>query len=73
LESDDSLIYRASSRNTNDGVPIVDWEVRMSKYTNNNHHVVLAVTSPSGHVHAWNVACLTTGVGNWGLDFRSTR
>jgi subtilisin family serine protease len=71
LGSDDSLIYRASSRNTNDGVPIVDWEVRMSKYTNNNHHVVLAVTSPSGHVHAWNVACLTTGVGNWGLDFEA--
>jgi subtilisin family serine protease len=33
------------------------------------YFVVLSTTSPQGMVHAWNVACLSTGVGNWGIDF----
>ncbi|HRS54712.1 MAG TPA: S8 family serine peptidase, partial [Bacteroidales bacterium] len=33
------------------------------------YKVNLFVIADSGNVHLWNVAELTTGVGNWGLDF----
>lgn len=65
----DSLVYRASSAiNQSNERPLMEWEVG---FTNPNSvaHVVLVVTAENGNVHAWNVACLTTGVGNWGLPF----
>ena len=72
-ESGDSIIYRASSRFPNDHRPLVDWEVRHSKYTNNSDNIVLCIIADSGIVHAWNLACLTTGVGNWGLNFEAAK
>lgn len=35
------------------------------------YKVVLQSTAPSGTVHYWNVAELSTDVGNWGVDFTS--
>lgn len=65
----DSLIYRvAYGASSSQSRAKMEWEVRLSDYYN-NVHVVLAVSSPQGSVHAWNVACLTTGVGNWGMPF----
>lgn len=67
----DSIIYRASSRANTSSKPLVDWEIRQSNYVNNNNRIVLCIMADSGVVHAWNLACLTTGVGNWGLEFTS--
>ncbi len=65
----DSLIYRVSSLAGEQGVrPETVWEVRFSNYST-TCETVLVVASESGYVNAWNVACLTTGVGNWGLPF----
>lgn len=65
----DSLIYRVSSLSAEEnGRPEVVWEVRHSDYYTSARCVVVAA-SESGYVHSWNVACLTTGVGNWGLPF----
>lgn len=47
--------------------------VRMTHQDNHPFHIVLTTHVPSGTVHAWNVAELTTGVGNWGLSFLSSR
>ncbi len=69
--SGDSIVYRASSRANSQNKPLVDWEIRQSKYRNNTNRVVLCIIADTGVVHAWNLACLTTGVGNWGLDFTS--
>lgn len=44
-------------------------EVRFRVQYKNNYRFVLNVTAPSGDFHAWNLAELTTGVGNWGADF----
>lgn len=35
------------------------------------YKVVLQSTAPTGTVHYWNVAELSTDVGNWGVDFSS--
>ncbi len=65
----DSLIYRVSSLAASEnGRPEIEWEVRHSNYYT-SARCVLVVASESGYVHSWNVACLTTGVGNWGLPF----
>ncbi|MBP3252988.1 MAG: S8 family peptidase [Bacteroidales bacterium] len=69
----DSIIFRASSRFPSDNRPLVDWEIRQNRYKNNMNHVVLVVTDMEGTVHAWNLACLTTGVGNWGLSFKDSQ
>lgn len=47
--------------------------VRMTNQDNHPFHIVLATHVPTGTVHAWNVAELTTGVGNWGLSFSASR
>ena len=73
LGQGDTVIYRASSRYPLDNRPLVDWEVRKTRLANDNTHVVLVVYSNNGIVHAWNVASLTTAVGNWGYDFKNTR
>ena len=67
----DSLIFRGSSISSTpiSQRPIAEWEVRLSNYTFGRYFVVLSTTSNQGIVHAWNVACLNTGVGNWGIDF----
>lgn len=64
----DSLIYRLTSVSGNEGRAQMEWEVRLSN-PNAIEKTVLVVSSESGFVHGWNVACLTTGVGNWGLPF----
>lgn len=69
VEVGDTIIYRASSRYPEQGRPLVDWEVRKTKTDNSFTHVVLCISASQGKVHAWNVACLTTAVGNWGYDF----
>lgn len=68
----DSIIYRANSVASTplSNRPIQEWEVRLSNYQLNKYFVVLSTTAPTGIVHAWNVACLSTGVGNWGLNFK---
>lgn len=67
----DSLIYRANSLASSlaSHRPLADWEIRLSNYQAGKYFVVLSTKASSGIVHAWNVACLNTGVGNWGLNF----
>lgn len=71
----DSIIYHANSITSTplSNRPIQEWEVRLSNYQLNKYFVIISITSPNGYVHAWNVASLSTGVGNWGLDFRKYR
>lgn len=66
----DSLIFRANSLSSTSSSnrPTAEWEVRLSNM-NANYFVILSTTSSQGSVHAWNVACLSTGVGNWGIAF----
>lgn len=44
-------------------------EIRFRVEQKSVYHFALNVTAESGTFHAWNVAELTTGVGNWGADF----
>lgn len=69
--NNDTIIYRVTSVASYglNGRPTQSWSVRETKYKTLDHYVKLAITSPAGNVHCWNVASLTTGVGNWGLDF----
>ncbi len=71
INNGDSLIFRTTTNASTpiSNRPIAEWEVRLSNYTLGKYFVVLSTTSAQGLVHAWNVACLSTGVGNWGLDF----
>lgn len=71
LVGNDSIIYRANTVSSTpiSNRPIGEWEIRLSNYQLGQYYVILSTTSPSGIVHAWNVACLSTGVGNWGLNF----
>lgn len=73
VEEGDTIIYRASSRYPTDNIHLVDWEIRKTKLSNSFTHVVLVVSAEEGAVHAWNVACLSTAVGNWGYDFMSSQ
>ena len=68
LSDTDSLIYRASTRLGTNDRPLMDWEVRFTNH-NTTCHAVLVIAAQNGIVHAWNIASLTTGVGNWGLPF----
>ena len=72
-EDGDSIIYRGSSRYPEDNRPLVDWEVRQSKYINNIFHIVLMVTDCDGIVHAWNLNKLSKAVGNTGFKFEATQ
>ena len=68
-DNTDSLIYRLTIVPASDGHKAqMEWEIRLSNL-NTTAKVELAVTAPSGIVHAWNVAYLTTGGGNWGMPF----
>lgn len=71
INDGDSLIFRTTTSSSTpiSNRPVAEWEVRLSNYTVGKYFVVLSTTSPQGTVHAWNVACLSTGVGNWGIDF----
>lgn len=73
VQDGDTIIYRASSRFSTDDIHLVDWEVRKTKLTNSFTHVVLVISAEQGVVHAWNVACLTSAVGNWGYDFMDSQ
>lgn len=67
----DSLVYRLSAvKGSNGQRAQMEWEIRLSNY-NSLDKVNLISTAECGYVHAWNVACLTTGVGNWGMPFVS--
>lgn len=50
--------------------PIQEWEIRISNYQS-GYNIVLAIRSNKCNFHAWNVANLVTGVGNWGNRFAS--
>lgn len=67
----DSIIYNAASVSSTplSNRPIQEWAVRLSNIQPAQYFVILSMKSPNGYVHAWNVACLSTGVGNWGLRF----
>ncbi|MDR1005930.1 MAG: S8 family peptidase [Bacteroidales bacterium] len=65
----DSLIYNAITGYSHSGRAIQEWNVRLSKYVQGYYHAVVSITAADGWVHAWNLACLSTGVGNWGLPF----
>lgn len=67
----DSLIYGAVSASLDGGRPSQEWEVRLSNYNLSAYRTVLQIAAEEGTVHAWNVAALSTGVGNWGLPFSS--
>jgi Subtilisin-like serine proteases len=71
----DTIIYRVTSSTSYglSGRPSQAWSVRETKYTTSNHYVMLSIAGQNGNVHCWNVAALTTGVGNWGLDFMKYR
>ncbi|MCK9162897.1 MAG: S8 family peptidase [Bacteroidales bacterium] len=71
----DSIIYRSNSVSSTpiSNRPIQEWAVRLSNSQLGQYFVILSIISPNGYVHAWNVACLSTGVGNWGLDFKKYR
>ncbi|MDR0789275.1 MAG: S8 family peptidase [Bacteroidales bacterium] len=69
----DSLIYNAVASVSYSGRAVQEWSVRQSKYIGNNYHTVLSIAATNGTVHAWNVACLHTGVGNWGLPFMASK
>lgn len=45
--------------------------IRYKKVTKSTWRFCLTVTAASGDFHAWNLAELTTGVGNWGARFQS--
>lgn len=65
----DSIIYRVSCiSGTASSRPQMEWEVRLSN-PYNRCNAILVVSSERGYVHAWNIASLSTGVGNWGLPF----
>lgn len=65
----DSVIFRLSCiSGSSSSRPQMEWEVRLSN-PYNNCNAILVVSSERGYVHAWNLASLTTGVGNWGLPF----
>lgn len=72
LINGDSVIFRLSST---DFTPISkrgvqEWEIRISNPLS-GIKVVLAIKSDNANIHAWNVANLVTGVGNWGNKFES--
>lgn len=69
LSESNTLTYRASSRYPADNRSLVDWEVAVTHP--NDCHVVLVIKADEGTVHAWNVACLTKAIGNWGYEFKS--
>lgn len=71
----DSIIYNAHSVSSTpiSNRPIQEWAIRLSNSQIGQYFVIISIKSPSGYVHAWNVACLSTGVGNWGLKFEKYR
>ena len=71
LSEGNTMTYRASSRYPQDNRSLVDWEVA---YTHpGNYHTILVLAAQSGVVHAWNVACLSKAIGNWGYEFKASR
>ncbi len=70
----DSIIYRMNStdQSPDSKRPYQEWEVRISNYES-GVNIVLALRSNQSGVHAWNVANLVTGVGNWGNRFIAKR
>lgn len=71
LGGNDTITYRASSRYPSDHRALVDWEVALT-HPNGNDHVVLVLQAENGVAQAWNVACLSKAVGNWGVDFAAS-
>ncbi len=71
----DTIVYNVNSVASTpiSNRPIQEWEVGLSNSQAGQYYVILSIKSPSGYVHAWNVACLSTGVGNWGLPFMNYR
>lgn len=64
----DTVFYNLSAEAVNpfNGRPHVRMRV---KKTNDSHFLLMQVTAQDGTVHAWNVAELTTDVGNMGTPF----
>lgn len=73
ISENDTIVYRGAARYPDNNKPIMDWEVRKTNLLTSTIHVVLAYSADQGTVHAWNVACLSTAVGNWGYDFNLSR
>ncbi|MDR1725815.1 MAG: S8 family peptidase [Bacteroidales bacterium] len=73
INSTDSVIYRVFSSIQANGRPLQQWDVRVGCAGPMPYKLVLSITGANGNVHAWNIACLTTGVGNWGANFNDAQ
>lgn len=71
ITNSDTIFFNVASETINplNGRPNMRLRV---KNTNTALKVVLKSTAASGTVHYWNVAELTTGVGNWGMALTSS-
>lgn len=69
VNSSDTIFYNISADNSHplNGRP----QMRMRIKNKTTNRVCLYSTADSGTVHYWNVTELTTGVGNWGMDFNN--
>lgn len=64
----DTVFYHVSIEKTNPYNERPDVQLRI-RQPNGSYRFVLYVAAETGEFHAWNVAELTTGVGNWGYPF----
>lgn len=64
----DTIFYRVAIEKTNPYNERPEVQLRI-KQPNGNYKFALWVAAETGEFHAWNVAELTTGVGNWGYAF----
>lgn len=69
INENDTIYYTIFTENANSYNQRPQARLRVKKPENTNYRTVLAVAGETGTFHAWNVAELTTGVGNWGGTF----
>lgn len=69
VNSTDTIFYNLSADNSHplNGKP----QMRLRIKNKTTNRACLYSTAASGTVHYWNVTELTTGVGNWGMDFHN--
>ncbi|MDR1791924.1 MAG: S8 family peptidase [Bacteroidales bacterium] len=67
----DTLFFKVETDSCNIYNQSPNARLRVKKPTA-NWHIALKVVATSGEFHAWNVAELSNGVGNWGNDFSAS-
>lgn len=70
ISGNDTIFFNVAAESANPLNNRPDMRLRV-KNTNTALKVVLKSAATSGIVHYWNVAELTTGVGNWGMPLTS--